>query len=180
MDSFIEEAVVKRNRVFDEITYYFSWVVIVVSGLFAMMQFASLTAAVAGGTLLPTILMGAAAAAIAVGIYFYHDRFRMEYEYTFTNGALDFAQVFNNKRRKTLGSLNVRTVDAFGPVNGQAFKRYASMQGIRIDRWFLNREANLHYFYFQKNGSKRMIVMEPSEELTEAIRMYLQHGAYQE
>lgn len=179
MDFFIEEAVVKKKRTLDEVIYYFSWIVIAVCGLYAVMVFSSLTRIIANGdwlALIPAVLAGA----MAVWVYFYHDQLRMEYEYTFTNGSLDFARVFNNKRRKSLGSLNVRTVEAFGPVNGSAFKRYASMQGIRIDRWFLNREANLHYFYFQKAGNKRMIVLEPSDELIVAIRHFLPHGVYQE
>ncbi len=180
MDAFIEEAVIKKNRGFDEFTYYFSWLVIGVCTAYAVRQMALLSLAFTQGALLPTLLMGLAAAGVAVFVYIYHDRLRLEYEYTFTNGSLDFAQVFNNKRRKSLGSLNVRTVEAFGPVNGQAFKRYVSMTGVRVDRWFLNREADLHFFFFQKEGTKRLIVMEPSEELVKAIRRFLAHGVYQE
>ena len=180
MDFFIEEAVVKKNKTFDEIVYYFSWLVIALCALFAVMQLSSLTLAIASGEWPLTLILTLVSAGVAAGVYFYHDQLRMEYEYTFTNGSLDFARVLNNKRRKSLGSLNVRTVEAFGPVSGQAFKRYSSMQGIRIDRWFLNREANLHFFYFQKEGSKRLIVLEPSDELVEMIRHYLPHGVYQE
>lgn len=179
MDHFHEEVVIKRNKTMDEIIYYFSWLVIFVCGAFAMIQFSAITVAIQNGTLVQRLLSGAVAAAAAVGIYLYHDRLRMEYEYTFTNGALDFAQVFNNKKRKTLGSLNVRNVEAFGPVNGQAFKRYISMKEIRQMRWFLNREGNLHFFYFQKDSVRKLIVLEPSEELVELIRKYLPHGAYQ-
>ncbi len=179
MDFFIEEAVIKKNRTFDEIIYYFSWLVIVVCGFYAVMVFSTLTRIIAEGQWL-ALIPGVVAGAMAVFVFFYHDQLRMEYEYTFTNGSLDFARVFNNKRRKSLGSLNVRTVEAFGPVNGNAFKRYASMQGIRIDRWFLNRDGNLYYFFFQKSGNRRLIVCEPSAELTEAIRKFLPHGAYQE
>ena len=181
MDFFLEEAAVKRNRTFDEFTYYFSWVVIVVCGFYAVMTLASLTRIIAEfSQAWPSLLLGLLAGGIAVAVYFYHDRLRTEYEYTFTNGSLDFARVFNNKRRKSLGSLNVRTVEAFGPVNGEAFKRYASMQNVRIDRWFVNRDANLHYFYFQKEGTRRLIVLEPSEEMVGAIRHFLSHGVYQE
>ncbi len=180
MDFFLEEAVVKRNRTLDEITYYFSWLVIFVCGVYAVMTFASLTRILAElDQAWPGLILGILAAGVAAAVFFYHDQLRMEYEYTFTNGSLDFARVFNNKRRKSLGSLNVRTVEAFGPVNGGAFKRYSSMQGIRIDRWFLNRDGNLHFFFFQKDGARRLIVMEPSGEMVEAIRHFLPHGVYQ-
>ncbi|MBQ6174647.1 MAG: hypothetical protein IKS31_08615 [Clostridia bacterium] len=180
MDHFHEEVAIKRNHTFDDLVYYFSWVVIFICGLYALLQFASITAALRSGTLVWTLVTGAVAAAFAAAIYFYHDRLRVEYEYTFTNGSLDFAQVFNNKKRKSLGSLNVRTVDAFGPVNGQAFKRYISMQNTKQMRWFQNRDGNLHYFCFQKDSVRKIIIMEPSDELVGLIRKYLPHGAWQE
>ena len=180
MDHFHEEVAVKRNRTFDEIVYYFSWLVIVLAGVHAIMMFSSITSVLRHqGNWIITVALGAVSAAVAFGVYFYHDRLRMEYEYTFTNGSLDFAQVFNNNKRKTLGSLNVRTVDAFGPVNGEAFRRYISMQDVQQTRWFLNRDGNLHYFYFQKDSKRRVIIFEPSGELVELIRKYLPHGAYQ-
>jgi hypothetical protein len=185
MDHFIEEAVKKRNGGFDMVLYYFSFVVMVLSGITALLQLSSLWGYFARGQasfadLLPALLIGLAMAGVAVGIYFTRDRLRTEYEYTFTSGSLDFAQVFNNKKRKNLGTLNVRTVDAFGPVDGQAFQRYVNMPEVKQTRWFLNRDGNLHFFYFQKEGSKRLIILEPSEEMVKTIRFYLPRGAWQE
>ena len=119
-------------------------------------------------------------AGLAVVLFLFRDRLRTEYEYTFTNGDLDFAMVFNNSKRKSLGSLKVRNVDAFGPVTGNAFNRYVSMPGVRKDNWFLNRGSDLYFFYFQKESNKRLIVLEPSEEMVSYIKQYLPHGAYQE
>ncbi len=186
MDHFHEEVVKKRNRLLDEVCYYLSLAVMVLAGLFALLQFQALLnyllsgqagADPAGLALEIVIILGAAAVAILV--FLFRDRLRTEYEYTFTNGALDFAQVFNNRKRKTLGSLNVRNVEAFGPVNGSAFQRYISMQGIEQTRWFLNRDGNLYYFYFQKNNNKRIIIFEPSEELVGLIRHYLPQNVWQ-
>ena len=73
MDHFHEEVVIKRNKTFDEIVYYFSWVVIVLCGAFALLQFSSISAALRNQTLPMTIISGLLAAAVAVGIYFYHD-----------------------------------------------------------------------------------------------------------
>lgn len=47
---------------------------------------------------------------IAVLLFLRRDRIRTEYEYTFTNGQMDFAQVFNNKKRKNLGTMNLKNV----------------------------------------------------------------------
>ena len=53
------------------------------------------------------------------------------------------------------------------------------MQGIKRTNWFLNREAELLYFFFQKDGQKRIIIIEPSEEMTGLIKKTLAQGVWQ-
>ena len=103
-----------------------------------------------------------------------------EYEYTFTNGTMDFAMVYNNRKRKSLGALNVAKVDAFGKVASGSFHRHTSSGEVKHLRWFLNRDAELYYFAFSKEGKKSVIVFEPSEEMVRYIKHYLPYGAHQE
>ena len=119
-------------------------------------------------------------AGVAVYTFLFHDRLLTEYEYTFTNGALDFAEVYNNKKRKSLGSLNVKTVDAFGKVSSGSFQRYLKMPNIKRMNWFLNRDAELYYFFFSKDNNKKMIIFEPSEEMAGLVMQYIPRGVYQE
>ena len=178
MDHFWEEVAVKQKNGLNRLAYMVSWVILVISALMAMMSLSGIMGE--GGfnpvALITTLVFGG----IAVYIFLFHDRLLTEYEYTFTNGALDFAEVYNNKKRKSLGSLNVKTVDAFGKVNSGAFNRYLNMPGIKRMNWFLNREAELYFFCFSKDSNKKMIIFEPSEELVGLIRQYLPYGAYQE
>ena len=176
MDRFLEEVVVKRKRGLDEVLYFLAMGMMVISAIIAMMLLQLLFYGFSIPMLVGVLIFGG----MAVYLFLFRDRLRLEYEYTFTNGALDFAQVFNNKKRKSLGSLNCKTVDAFGKVSSQSFQRYVSMPGVKQTRWFLNRDAELYYFYFQKENNKRVIVLEPSEQMVEYIRFYLPHGAYQE
>ena len=182
MDRFWEEVAVKQKNAVNRILYLFSWVLIVFSGLIAVMSFSSLTSvfSMGGGIDWPTLLIMLISGGIAVYTYFMHDKILTEYEYTFTNGALDFAEVYNNKKRKSLGSLNVKNVDSFGKVNSDKFRRYVNMPGIKRMNWFLNREAELYYFYFTKESDKKMIIFEPSDDLVAYIKEYLPHGAFQE
>ena len=175
MDRFTEQVVVKKNRVGNEVLYVMSWIMLVFFGLLALYGLQLVFYQFRVPLLIEVVLF----AGIAVFLFFYHDRLRTEYEYTFTNGDLDFAMVFNNQKRKSLGSLKVRNVEAFGPVNSQAFQRYISMKDVKTNRWFLNRGAELYYFYFQKESNKRMIIIEPNEEMISFIKQYLPHGAYQ-
>ena len=176
MDRFLEEVVKKHNRGLAEVMYYLSWVIMIVC---AVLGFASLQLVVYSfslGTIVPTVLF----IGIAVYLWLTHDKMRTEYEYTFTNGSLDFAMVYNNKRRKNLGALNVSKVDAFGKVSSGSFHRHTSAPDVKHLRWFLNREAELYYFAFSKEGKKSVIVFEPSEEMVDMIKHYLPRGVYQE
>ena len=174
MDRFLEEAVSKRNRALDEVLYYASLVLMIVTGVLGFLFLQSVMAAGLGALIPAVVMIG-----IAVYLWFTHDKFRTEYEYTFTNGALDFAMVFNNKKRKSLGSLNVAKVDAFGKVQSGSFRRHT--QGdVKHLRWFLNRDSELYYLAFSKEGKMSVIVFEPSEELVGYIKHYLPYGAHQE
>ena len=112
MDRFLEESVSKHHRAAEEVLYYASWVVMIVSAILAFMYLNVMFYSFSISMLVMTLLF----TGIAVYIFFFHDRLRTEYDYTFTNGSMDFAQVFNNRKRKALGSLNVAKVDAFGKV----------------------------------------------------------------
>ena len=175
MDHFLEEVVVKRNSTVNRIVYYISWVIMIISGLFAMLQLQVIFREFNVYSLVVTL----ASAGIAAYIFFFHDRLLTEFEYTFTNGALDFAEVYNNKKRKSLGSLNVKTVEAFGKVSSGSFQRYLKMPDVKRMNWFLNRDAELYYFFFSKDSQKKMIILEPSEEMVSMIQQYIPRGVYQ-
>ena len=175
MDHFLEEVAVKRNNTVNKIVYYFSWVVLIFSALIAAMILGTIVTNFNVVSLATMLIMGG----IAAYTFLFHDRLLTEYEYTFTNGSLDFAEVYNNKKRKSLGSLKVKGVEAFGKVASSSFQRYVSMRDVQQLRWYLNRDAELYYFFFQKDGKKSLIVFEPSEDMVRLVRQYLPHGVEQ-
>ena len=180
-DHFLEEVVVKQKNGFNKALYMLSWVIIVLSGLTAAFMLSAVSSGIAqGGIDWQSIVMLVLCGGICAYSYFFHDKILTEYEYTFTNGALDFAEVYNNKKRKSLGSLNVRNVECFAKVDSDAFKRYLNMPGIKRMNWFLNREAELYFFYFTKDTDKKMIILEPSEEMVSYIREYVPRSAWRE
>ena len=75
--------------------------------------------------------------------------------------------------------MNVANVAASGHVAHESFKRYLSMKDVQRKNWFLNRDGNLFYFYYTKEGRKHMIIIEPSEELVQMMIPYFQAGVYQ-
>ncbi|MBQ8201392.1 MAG: hypothetical protein IJZ74_06460 [Clostridia bacterium] len=176
MDRFLEEVVKKHKRGLDEVLYYLSLVMMVVFGIMGMMFLSMLAYSLDVVTIVSTVLL----LGMAVYLFFFHDKLRTEYEYTFTNGSMDFAMVFNNKKRKSLGSLNVAKVDAFGKVSSGSFHRHISTPNVKQLRWFLNRDSELYYFAFSKDGKKSVMVFEPSEQMVDYIKHYLPYGVYQE
>ncbi len=180
MDHFLEEVVVKRNNTLNRILYMLSWIVIFAGALAAAWGLQIVMYSITQGFDFFSLIFTLVSGGVAAYTFFIHDRLLTEYEYTFTNGALDFAEVYNNKKRKSLGSLNVKTVEAFGKVSSGSFHRYLQMPNMKRMNWFLNRDAELYYFYFSKDSNKKMIVFEPSEEMVGMIMQYIPRGVYQE
>ena len=176
MDHFMEEVVVKRNRAMQSIAHIFASITMIISAIlgffFLQLLFTNFSVVL---LIITVVFVGMAAL-----LFLFRDRLKTEYEYTFTNGDLDFAQVYNNQKRKSLGTMRVKNVEAFGPVDSNGFRKIINMPGLKKRNWFLNREAKLYYFYYQKDTEKNIIILEPSEELVGMIRKYLQQGAYQE
>ena len=175
MDHFMEEVVVKHNRGVENALYILSNIVMVLSALWALMciQMLFMQFSIYG------LIEALVTAGVAVLLFLRRDRLRTEYEYTFTNGQMDFAQVFNHKKRKNLGTMNLKNVEALGLVNSGSFNRYINMKGIKRDNWFVNRDAQLFYFYFSKDSVKRIIIIEVSDEMLALIKRYAAPGAYQ-
>ncbi len=174
MDHFLEEVVIKRRKGLQDAMYYLSTVTMILA---AVIGFSMVTSILYNfnvfGLIMALLLCGS-----AVLLYLRKDRLRTEYEYTFTNGDMDFAQVYNNQKRKNLGTMRVKNVEAFGPVDSEGFRKLVNMPGLKRKNWFLNRDAKLYYFYYQKESNKTMIIIEPSDEMVDIIRKYLPQGGY--
>ena len=181
-DQFMEEATVKQKRGLETALYLFMWFAVILFGALALFMFTGITSAFAeGGTGMGifNLVVCLACAGCAVYAYLNKDKVRTEYEYTITNAQMDFAAVYNNNKRKNLGTMNLKNVTVCGEVASGSFRRYIEMPGVKRSNWFVNREANLFYIYFQKEESKRIIIIEPSEEMVKMIKRVLPQGVYQ-
>jgi hypothetical protein len=184
VDQFMEEVVTKRNKSSENLLYVLSYVVMILSGIIAIFMFNLLTMAISTQGFSSGMIMDIAVTllmiASAVLVFLYKDRIKTEYEYTFTNGTMDFAKVFNNRKRKNLGTMNVRNVEACGMVSAGAFQRYLKMPNIKRINWFVNRDAELFFLYFQKDAVKSLMILEPSAEMRSLIIKAAGSGKYQQ
>ena len=183
MDNFLEEVATRRNRGMENVAYILANAAMVLCGIWAFLELQTLMLVVGSGAGLGQIIYNVVMLLITGGLcaflFLRRDRVRTEYEYTFTNGQMDFAQVYNNKKRKNLGTMNVKNVEALGLVTSGSFRRYINMPGIKRSNWFVNRDAQLFYFYFAKEGVKRIIIIEVSDEMLGLIKRYAAPGAFQ-
>lgn len=183
MDQFLEVVATKKNTGMQTVLICLAWVIMIVSALYAVMMLQSVFYVYAESgfsiNLLLFIVQILFFAGIAVLLWLKKDAIKTEYEYTFTNGTLDFAQVFNNKKRKSLGTMNLKNIDACGLVTSGSFNRFINMQGVKRSNWFVNRDAELFYLYFNKDNKKRVIIIEPGEEMMTLIRRAVGQGVYQ-
>ena len=183
MDQFLEEVVTPKSKGMQGLLIVLANIIWVVFGIYAFLNLQAIftTLVTAGFSLdmIAPLIFSLVLAGLAVLIFLRRDRLKTEYEYTFTNAQMDFAQVYNNKKRKNLGTMNIRNVEACGLVASGSFQRYINLPGIKRTNWFLNREAELLYFYFQKENNKRIIIIEPSEEMIALIKKNLPQGVWQ-
>ena len=174
MDDFLEIVAVRRKQGLYTVLYYACWLLIII---FALVAAYSVTGVIgvnpeSGGiafswqNLLVALVFGGAAYLLWRG----SDNCRVEYDYTFTNGNLDVSRVLNNKRRKYLTALEMKDVIRCGPAAGPAFQRTLKEPGIKCHNWFVNRDAHLYFFYFQKKGLKHVIILELNQEMIDMIR----------
>ncbi len=183
MDQFWEEVSSKRQQGMESILLAVATVMMVIMAIFAVIMLNNLITYVTqygfDVNFFFNLVLFLISGGGAVLLFLKRDMIKTEYEYTFTNGQMDFAQVFNNRKRKNLGTMNLKNIEACGEVASGSFNRYITMQGIKKNNWFANRDGHLFYLYFSKDGTKRIIIIEPSEELEGLIRHAVAPGVFQ-
>ena len=184
MDDFLEIYAVRRHQAPFTVLYYLCWTLIIVLALAAAISASAIIGVnpETGGIVFSwqNLLAAIAFGGLAFLLWRWSDNCRIEYDYTFTNGNLDVSRVLNNKRRKYLTALEMKDVIRCGPAAGPAFKKTLSEPGIKVHNWFVNRDAKLYYFYFQRKGVKHVIVLELTDEMVAMIRSknYLPRDAW--
>lgn len=183
MDDFLEQVARRRRQGLFTAAYFLTWIFIVIFGLCAVMNLSTIIGSTEEGGIqfnYIQLIIGVVFGGLAFLLWRRADYYRMEYDYTFTNGTLDISQVLNNKRRRYLTALDMKEVVRCGPARGQAFMKTLNEKDLKKHNWFLNRDANLYYFYFVKKNVKHLAVVELTDEMVELIRSksYLQRGVW--
>lgn len=182
MDDFLEQVARRRKQGAYTFLYFLMWITLVLSGLLALMYLTSIIGYDETGIRFSfiSLILAVVFGGITFLLWRRADYCRMEYDYSFTNGTLDISQVLNNKRRRYLTALDMKDVVRCGPAKGPAFQKTLNEKDVKRHNWFLNRDANLYYFYFVKKNVKHLAVVELTDEMVDLIRSksYLQRGVW--
>ena len=183
MDDYLETVARRKHQGMYTAIYFLTWVLIVLFGFYALLNFSSFIVSDTDGGVQfnwQGLIVAVVTGGIAFLLWRRNDYCRMEFDYTFTNGILDVGQVLNNKRRRYLTALDMKDVVRCGPTQGATFEKTLRESGLKKHNWFLNRDANLYYFYFVKNNVKHLAVLELTDEMVAMIRSksYLPRGAW--
>lgn len=187
MDVFVEQVVSRKRRGLCDILFYGCWALLVACGLVGLSGLMNILYTSADGGLgFRPLAIGMAVVFLGAAFLLWRTsmRLRTEYDYSFTNGVLDVARVLNGRKRVYLTSFDVRDLRAAGEESSSAFQSCARQSGVQIHRWYLNKEAEKYFFFFEKKGAWHLVVLELNEEMEKTIfnRRYLSaevwDGAY--
>ena len=94
----------------------------------------------------------------------------IEFEYIVTNGELDVDKIINKKRRKRLLTIDTKNFELFEPVNDSHIARIKATTPITV----IHAEGDIaspdtYVAFFNKDGIKHCLFMQPNEKILEAI-----------
>lgn len=107
--------------------------------------------------------------AVGFGAYIFLGRLKREYEYSFTNGELDIDVIYNRSARKRVFTGNVKNFELMAHVDDPSHQNsFASANEVKD--YSSGTVSDRSYAFLTNYNSKRQkIIIEPNNELLEAI-----------
>jgi hypothetical protein len=183
VDDFLEQVVTRRRRGASDALFYACWFSLSALALAGAVGLAGMLYATEDGSMAVNwlaVARGAVPLALAFLLWKVSDRLRIEYDYSFTNGVIDVARVMNRRRRAPLAALEMRDVRAAGEVGSAKYNSAARAPGTKIHKWYLNADAKLYFFAFERKGARHLMILELNSDMAALIfsRKYMPAGAW--
>ncbi len=107
-------------------------------------------------------------------LYFLVTSINQEFEYSFTNGILDIDKIINMRKRKKMLEINVRKMEMMGRNTAAEFGKYMVDSNVKKVYACTHKDAeDLCFLVFpEESGKTIMLLFNPNEKITEAIRRY--------
>ena len=108
---------------------------------------------------------------LAIVCYFVIPKTDLEYEYLFVNGEFDIDVVMAKSKRKKVMTIDMTDVDLMAPVNSHRMDYYNGNTRLKRCDYSSGNADHKRYALIAKNGGEnKMIIVEPDEEMAQAIR----------
>ena len=166
VDQFHEVIVYKKNRMGLIVTYSLITMLMYFFGVFGIIGITYWTMGVF--ELYSTIITAFCIIAV-VAILLGRKRIVKDYEYAFTSGEMDFAEVYNNTKRKQLFTVQAANFQRFAPVSDPSYAKAAAQKGLVRLNYYLNKKNKLYFATFSFDQKPHLLVFEPDEEMVELI-----------
>ena len=183
MDDFLEQVVERRRRGASEALFYAAWFFLAVFAFFGLTNITGMLHTGEDGGLrfnVAAFALGAALLGAAFLLWKATFRLRTEYDYSFTNGVIDVARVMNRKKRTFLTTVETKELRAAGEAGSAAYQKWAREDGVKLHKWYLNGDAKLYFFAFEKKGARHLMLLELNGEMAKLIfsRRYMPSSAW--
>lgn len=97
----------------------------------------------------------------------------IEYEYVYMRGELDVDKIMGKQRRKEVKKCDLSTMEVFAPSNSHALDSFKNRNNSKVFD-FSSKDSNVKTYTLVLHGgtSIEQVIIEPSEEMIEAIKSY--------
>ena len=167
MDNYFEQSAIGEHGPHERLKYAVCWAGVVLLAMIAI--FSALNILAFDGESVAVNWFGVAvllaSAALAVLLFLAKERVYREYDYILWNSELEICVIYNRKRRKKLGTIQLGQVSAWGP-SGRMEKQ---MHSARRHNWYVHAGAAWCMVY-SGEGGREAALMEFSEEMCDQLR----------
>ncbi len=150
-------------------------ILIVVSAIFAYINIINAKLKPISGFIINLIFSLLFVVPFILGFIFvgkYIANFNMEYDYILIDGQMRIVKVINRSKRRIFTTINFADVESVGRLDCDAYERYAQSKEIKKQFAICDyeNEENIAYIYYNKDGAKFLMHIEPNDELVLAIK----------
>lgn len=113
---------------------------------------------------------------IVVGIFFgakkLYGNQNLEFEYIFTSGELDIDKIINQKKRKRVISLEVRSIEIMAKYNNSEYQKTFNLTTKTLNCSSGEITDDTYVIVYAKNNEMLKILIEPNEQMVKNIKIY--------
>lgn len=117
-------------------------------------------------------LLFVAGVAFALLAYFVSPMLDIEYEYLYIDKSITIDKVLAKEKRKKVCELDLNKMEIMAPVKSHELDSYRAQKLPYVEYASGNENANVYVIVYADGESRRMIGIEPNEEMLKVIKNY--------